>query len=124
MEKIAHFIVENGGGLQKKLGEDNENTSKREALEELQRFLTGLAKLIRFDHITTKARTAAARGGRVTFTEPPAREGKQVVGIELDQRVREFMAECAKNGKVISYTESYPIVRKQVAEEKEGGIYA
>ena len=141
--------------------------------------MTDLAKLIRFDRLTPKARTAAARGGRVTFTEPCANEGKEVVnmelhqkvraliteskrtnpdrpltyaegytlakeegrkqvtfneplanegkevvGIELDQRVRTFMAESAKNGKVIRYTEAYPIVRKQMAEEKEGGTYA
>jgi len=62
MEKTVSFIVKNGGELEKKVGEDNGNTSKREALEVLQRLLTDLAKLIRFGHITPKARTAAARG--------------------------------------------------------------
>lgn len=122
MEKLLHFIVE-GDGISR----------RRKVLspdEELHRRV--LALIAEWKKTKPGRRLTYAEGyslakeeGRkqVTFKEPGANEGKEVVGIELHQRVREFMAESAKNGKVISYTEAYPIVRKQVAEEKEGGIY-
>ena len=95
---------------------------KRPALEVLQRFFTDLPEMVNFDHIAKRARTAAARGGRLAFTEPDARAGKEVVGIELNQKVEALITESKKTNpdRPLTYTEAYHLAKEAEREAAVG----